>query len=105
MRTITDEVGNRAVDISEIETDIEIGSTAEYATDDIPSKSTERNVAFPLETDRATDLENRRVHCELNPKGSTAQLGELVHTIDNGPDFKAANDNNAATRAGICNGA
>jgi hypothetical protein len=95
MRTITDEVGSGPIQIITNEVD-EIGSTHESS--ELPSRSEEREAVLREDIDRATGLDGKRESCELNLSGKTVQLGTLVHTVDNGPDAEAANDNDIFAR-------
>jgi hypothetical protein len=74
--------------------------TDEVGTGPVQTESGERvPVSKPRNVNVTVALDGRRERRELNlTGGSAAPLGVLVHTLDNGPDLKAANDNNALAR-------
>jgi hypothetical protein len=100
MRTIADEVGSgpiRAVTYTVVEE--VIGSIKEDHTNGARLDLGERVVVpIPRNTNITSGLDGKRERCELNLTGGPAPLGELTHTLDNGPDIAAANDNNALAR-------
>jgi hypothetical protein len=107
MQTITDEVGYgpiRAVThaVNEIlgsytAADVEI-------TSDLWLDSGERVVLpTPYNINITSGLDEKRKRCELNLTGGPAPKGEIVGTVNNGPDLKAANDNDVSARNNIVN--
>jgi hypothetical protein len=99
MRTITDEVGSGPIEIFNYAAEEQIGSYKEEEILDKPRLDCQGRAARSSpEGDHAKDVDGKRVCCELNPKGSAAPLGRLAHTVDNGPNPPAANDNDTSSR-------
>jgi hypothetical protein len=100
MQTITDEVGSGSIRILTYPVEEEaIGSTKEYNTDGSRLGLGER-VAVPVPHDNITSgMDGKRERCELNLAGGPSPQGEIVATLDNGPDIQAANENNLIARS------
>jgi hypothetical protein len=102
MQTITDEVGSgpiRAITYAVAEE--VIGSIREDRTDGARLDLGERvPVSKSRNVDITSGLDGKRERCELNTSvyDRPLDLGVIVGTVDNGPNLKAANDNNALAR-------
>jgi hypothetical protein len=102
MQTITDEVGSGPIQAITYAVDEIIGSYTDAEakiTNNLWLDSGERIVIpTPHNTNITSGLDGRREKCELNLTGGPAPKGEIVDTFDNGPDFKAATDNDVLAR-------
>src|SRR6267143_3843876 len=101
MQTITDEVGYgpiRAVTYAIVEE--AIGSTRADDTDGVRLDSGERVVVPPTcDLSITSSIYGRREETtQFNFKSGDKPKGGISHTVDNGPNVKAANDNNFLAR-------
>ena len=102
IRTITDDIGSgsiRAVTYAVLEEEVGVGSETEDHTDGARLDLGERVIIpTPYDTNITSGLDGKRERCELNQTRGPAPTGEIADTVDNGPDLKAANDNDVLAR-------
>jgi hypothetical protein len=105
MRTITEEVGFGPIKAVTYGTDESVGS---YTVDEIDSTQLDlgERIAIPIpHNDNITSSldERHEKTTDFNFKSGDIPNGATINTVDNGPNIKAANDNNLAARAKTAN--
>ena len=100
MQTITDEIGCGPVRKVTYEVGEIVGSFTEGEITNDNWFETGERVAVPvaIDVDCTVGLDNRRQRSELNLGTGPAPCGPIADTVDNGPNFQAANDNDVLAR-------
>jgi hypothetical protein len=105
MQTITDEVGSGSIGaVTYAVLEQEVGSETEDHTDGARLDLGERvPVSKPRNVNITSGLDGKHQRCDLNQTRGPAPKGEIVDTVNDGPNLEATNDNDVLARNNIVN--